>query len=660
MKKRTFDAACAFILCCLELRYINAISFRGEQQINVERQLTDYSCGAVLTARTSTSATFSLSCSIKTHVGLQYCIDNSNLNVPCVKVKLANPTDIAVPYAIQVESLVPSTPYIFTVFWGGGSLGLPQRFTTLAGPTSPASVAPSSSPTLTRTQKPTPTLPLTPTSTCTTQQGQLNACTQQQSTNAMNIGSFPGTIILGRPTDSSITFSLLSNSSIGNVTLSVSVAATGVLSAQKSIFSLSKNKALEVEIGGLMPNTGYTYTISFTQGSQTQLCPPHSFHTQRATGSTFLFSVMGDSHLGTLDHCDPVRYANTLHNVKSANPDFVIYIGDDFRADSVRGIPFKAVTNQTVTQLYLNQRPFMSIVAQDAALYNTNGNHECQEGWLLDSTCNNVPTWAITNRVEYYPNPAPNLFYQGDTSTNDCVYGGLQENYYSWSWGDALFVVLDDYLYNLGSGTTCEGGGGVGQGWGFSLGISQHLWLSSVLRTVSNFKFVFTHHVNGLGRGGIELVPFYEWGGYTPKKPVNSYDWATMRPASKQWTVPIQQMLTENDVTIVFQGHDHLFVKQGWPSEDNPKMLYVTAPFVASPNPDTFLGSFYDNSDAFESGVIRAPAGHLNVEVTSTSVTVSYILSSISPDTNYAAKNNLPTFQVHVEKSLLTGQIVVT
>jgi len=591
---------------------------------------------ATLIEKTSSRANFTILCSSKTSPGLQYRISSGSGQYSKVKT---NQSAVVVPALIQLVNLLPSTAYNYMACWSGGLVGPVQNFTTLATPALSSSLKPTTHGTIIAASNAAP---------------KVQSTTQLQAAYlplALNHTCFPGTVVLGRPTNTSITLSLLSNSSINKLTLSVSKAGSGVLSTSKSIYELHKNKTLEVDINGLLPNTLYMYTLSFVQGIRNHTCPSHRFRTQRSKGSSFLFSIIADSHLGTTQHCDPVRYENTLLNVNNANPDFVIFLGDDFRADSVQGTNVNTITNKTVSQLYLNQRPFMSIVAQDAAIYNTNGNHECQEGWLLTSSCNNLPTWAITNRVEYYPNPNPNHFYQGDTTINSCVYGGLQENYYSWSWGDALIVVLDVYLYSQNSG----------QGWDFSLGINQHLWLSSVLRTASNFKFVFTHHVNAFGRGGVELVPFYEWGGFTPRNktaPLNEF--STKRPANLGWTVPIQQMLVQNNVTIVFQGHDHLFAKQSWPSDNNPVMLYITLPFPAFPNPANFFGTMFDNSDAFLSGIVRAPAGHLNVEVTSTSVTVSYILSTIPSDANWTTTNNRPTFQVSVVKTISSGQIVVT
>ena len=51
---------------------------------------------------------------------------------------------------------------------------------------------------------------------------------------------------------------------------------------------------------------------------------------------------------------------------------------------------------------------------------------------------------------------------------------GIRENYYAWEWGDALFVVIDPYMYTK---TKPE--------WGWSLGLEQYNWLK---KTLSNMQ----------------------------------------------------------------------------------------------------------------------------------------------------------------------------
>ena len=101
----------------------------------------------------------------------------------------------------------------------------------------------------------------------------------------------------------------------------------------------------------------------------------------------------------------------------------------------------------------------------------------------------------------------------------------------------------------------------MGDNWGLTLGEAQYQWLKRTLETSdARFKFVFCHNlVGGLDqnmRGGIEAADKYEWGG---KNADGSWGFAAHRPG---WPLPIHQLMVENNVTIFFHGHDHLFVKQ--------------------------------------------------------------------------------------------------
>ena len=89
-----------------------------------------------------------------------------------------------------------------------------------------------------------------------------------------------------------------------------------------------------VDFTPLMGNTKYYYvtmyrphgsTSSFTAGTE------HTFHTQRAIGSTFTFDVEADEHL--YDYGDPGLYKITLQNEVADNPDFMISLGDIFGDD---------------------------------------------------------------------------------------------------------------------------------------------------------------------------------------------------------------------------------------------------------------------------------------------------------------------------------------
>jgi len=449
------------------------------------------------------------------------------------------------------------------------------------------------------------------------------------------IEDFPGTIVLGRPTKNEIYFSLLSEKTLSQVRIQADPLSFNSPTVWSEAFQIEASSVTEIQLSSLQPDCSYVYTVVFTEGNITHCSNPHNFQTYRSPGSAFRFSVIADSHLGTSKHCNVERYKQTLRNVHADNPDFVISLGDDFRATTLKA----PVTELNVRKLYEQQRPFFSIFAQDAALYNVNGNHELQAGWALDWTENNVALWAINNRLLYYPNPRPNEFYSGDATRYEKVAkNGILENYYAWLWGDALFITLDNYLFsNLDE-----------IGWGSTLGLKQFNWLKTVLTTEANFKFLFHHHMCAIARGGIEWADFYEWGGQT--KTTGSFasgavwEFTAKRPG---WgNLPIHQLLVKNGVDVVFQGHDHLYVKQDHPDG----IIYLTLPQPGF-KPDNFWGNPNDNSNYYSSGVIRAPSGHISVDVSEHTATISYVLSKISGDSTSNGVNQEVAHSFTIEKN---------
>ena len=153
----------------------------------------------------------------------------------------------------------------------------------------------------------------------------------------------------------------------------------------------------------------------------------------------------------------------------------------------------------------------LSTVGSSSTLFLVNGNHEEAAEYLLDGTANNAAVYAGKARTQYFPLPAPGPFYSGDTET--VLFVGLLKDYYSWTWGDALFVVIDFYWHSsvpvdnvVGSDNTAKNR----NMWDITLGDTQYKWFEQTLaNSNAKYKFVFTYHVLGTGRGGIELAGQY-------------------------------------------------------------------------------------------------------------------------------------------------------
>jgi hypothetical protein len=73
------------------------------------------------------------------------------------------------------------------------------------------------------------------------------------------------------------------------------------------------------------------------------------------------------------------------------------------------------VTAAQVTPAYIDKRNYFGVFGSSVPLFLANGNHDGEQGWLLNGTANNEATWAATARNLYHPNTSPDSFYSGDT-----------------------------------------------------------------------------------------------------------------------------------------------------------------------------------------------------------------------------------------------------
>lgn len=392
-------------------------------------------------------------------------------------------------------------------------------------------------------------------------------------------------LLLGRPTDHSVTVNVLSPAD----TL-VCVDYDGRTSPTQT---LKAGVPAEFELTGLKPNTRYTYRVGKQQGT---------FQTQRAPGSKFTFGVQGDSHPERAGKMFNDRlYAQTLRHVADDTPDFHVMMGDDFSIE--RLIERQLLSQSAVDAVYARQRHVLGTLGHSTALFLVNGNHEQAARCNLDGTEDSCAVLAGRARATFFPLPAPDGFYTGDAETVEHI--GLLRDYYAWTWGDALFVVMDPYWHSPVPVDNKAGSRQHGKGKGkkrdlslATLGEEQILWLTKTLtESKARWKFVFAHHINGTGRGGIECATLGEWG-------------------SK-----IHPLLVKTGVTIFFQGHDHLFARQ-----ELDGVIYQSCP---NPADDTYTAF---NRDAYRSGDLLPNSGHLRVTVAPENVRVDYVRSFLPGD----------------------------
>ena len=452
------------------------------------------------------------------------------------------------------------------------------------------------------------------------------------------------TRVLGRPTNTSIAISVLSSQPITTL-VEYGNSKTRYTSKTSQLQTAPGSPAV-FDITGLQPGTKVYYRVNYKEVNRANFVngKQFSFTTARKSGSTFSFSVHGDTHperAGKMFNAE--LYGVTLSNIASQQPDFHIMMGDDFSIDPLIG---KGQANKSnVEKIYSTHRNWLTIATSSVPLFLVNGNHEQAAAYLLDGTETNPAVLAGNARLKYYPLPEPDSFYSGNMTPISGV--GLPRDYYSWIWGDALFVTLDPYWHSKnpvdnvagvedpsttkGNNGNKAGNGKVTNLWNVGIGDEQYAWLKKTLESSNaKYKFVFAHHVMGTGRGGIEVSTNYEWGGNDPK---GQSTFAKERP---NWELPIHDLMVKNQVSIFFQGHDHIFCTQ-----ERDGLIYQSMP---NPADDTF--SMFNDS-AYKTGTKAPNSGHVRVTVAPSQAKVEYFLAARSKDTN---RKNLSVAHSYIVK----------
>jgi hypothetical protein len=444
-------------------------------------------------------------------------------------------------------------------------------------------------------------------------------------------------IVLGRPTGTSTAASVLADA--GTEVYFEYGTAPATYTGQTLAETATGGGPMVLEFAGLRPDTRYHYRARYRPRAETKFYADveHSFQTQRSPGSTFSFGVQGDSHperAGTMFNAD--LYAVNMRNAAAKQPDFYIALGDDFSIE--RLLESNTLTQENVDQVYRYQRTYFGMLGSGSFLFLVNGNHEQAAGYLLGDRYNtpyhDAPIFAGKARVTYFPLPAPDGFYSGDTMQVPGV--GLVRDYYAFEWGDALFVVIDPYWHSpVPVDNGVPGVDKTKDQWQATIGDEQYAWFKKLR---AKYKFVFEHHVLGTGRGAAALVHTYEWGGFN--RYGTAYEFSSMR---RNWARPIHQLMNDNKVTVFFFGHDHLFARE--------KVDGVVYQEVPNPADNTYTAF---NADAYDPATISLPgasydpnygvtmpnAGYLHVTVSPADVTVSYVRAVLPGDESKAGAAN--------------------
>ncbi len=441
---------------------------------------------------------------------------------------------------------------------------------------------------------------------------------------AINSPPFNGDIVLGSPTANSIRIKLFSATQSGYVSLSYGYASND-LSQSTITKRLELGSPLEFQLETLRANSQIFYSVNFQRDINTiaATSKPYDFRTARSEADSFSFTIQADSHLD--ENSNLAQYQRTLDNILLDRPDFHVDLGDTFMTEKHQSafdpVVKMAANQEMVNARYIYERQHFGRITHSTPLFLANGNHEGELGWLYNNTANNIAVWASLARQKYFTNPIPGSFYTGDPDIS--IYSGQRASWYSWQWGNALFVVLDPFWNSKTQASK--------DGWNLTLGSTQYQWLVNTLsNSKAKYKFIFLHNLvgglDGQMRGGIEAASFFEWGG---KNSDGSYGFDIKRPG---WGIPIHQLLVNNKVTAVFHGHDHVYVRQ---SLDG--IIYQEVPQPSALNNTS--GSNLAKEYHYDTGVIQSSSGHIRVTVSPQGVKGEYIRSWLPANETSTRKN---------------------
>lgn len=291
-------------------------------------------------------------------------------------------------------------------------------------------------------------------------------------------------------------------------------------------------------VDGLSAGQSYDYEVGANNDAGPQVLYDGSAVTARDPGASFTFTVIADTHIPPDDPLPQSTQVDdymegtliqTTAQLVSSNPDFIVNLGDmlDFHMFGFNAPP----PDSSWTRLgYLNYRRSLGDVLGHSGHFPVIGN------WDGENGCNTTDEIdrSRSQRLLYLPGPQPTTYPQG---------GSPYEDYYAFTWGDALFVVLNVMTYTPTCHLLNEGDAGRPDDW--TLGAAQLDWLTQTLaNATSKWRFLFIHHTDGGQAGDYNDSAYGRGGGQA------AY-------VGEQATV--HQLMRTYGVQIFFYAHDHVF-----------------------------------------------------------------------------------------------------
>lgn len=341
--------------------------------------------------------------------------------------------------------------------------------------------------------------------------------------------------LLARPTTSSILIS--ARNGPADVTATVRVQEVGASGARPDGAPLraAPGKWLEWTVEGLKPGSRYTYAIHMASaGNPDVVAAQGGFITQRTGDESFVAALITDPHTGSFPEGAPELRVmdDVVRNVRRDNPEFVIGLGDNVAWPSSRNAA--QTSTDDAERAYEMYRRHTGPLTASTSHFSLLGNWDGETGKFPQESI------ALVRGVRhrFLPNPDHRTYPQG---------GSAGQDYYAFTWGPALFVVLNVQGYTKASAALMlPTASDVSKVEDWTLGRTQLAWLERTLKESSRpFKFVCIHHAVG-GQAGNPQDTLYGRGG--------------ARAAKVGEQRIVHTLMREHGVQVFFYGHDHVFV----------------------------------------------------------------------------------------------------
>ena len=288
----------------------------------------------------------------------------------------------------------------------------------------------------------------------------------------------------------------------------------------------------EWKIDGLSAGARYRYEIVAGPEESAAVLYEGAFMTGRPSGAPFSFALVSDTHIGAsplyTNQGDPDTLAGVSAQIQAIAPDFVVNLGDvlDYHEYGFNDPP----PDSSIARLaYLNYRTTLGDLTGHTPHFGVLGGWDSENGFYTPAEIER----SRSQRLLYAPGPQPATYPQG---------GSAFEDYYAFTWGDALFVVLNVYTYTP-TPHLLDQNPGRPDDW--TLGAAQLDWLRQTLAAASSkWRFLLIHHPVGGAAGDPSDTAYGRGGGQA------AY-------VGEQATV--HALMRQYGVQVMFYGHDHVF-----------------------------------------------------------------------------------------------------